>query len=74
MMNLNDIPLEINGGTIISNDNITCRNTKGKRSCEPDTLDSQQEDTVVNRIHWIHNRKTPLLTRHSGFTTGKCRC
>ena len=28
MMNLNDIPLEINGGTIISNDNITCRNTK----------------------------------------------
>ena len=53
MMNLNDIPLEINGGTIISNDNITCRNTK--------------ENAVVNQTHWIHNRKTPLLTGHSGL-------
>ena len=60
MMNLNDIPLEINGGTIISNDNITCRNTKG--------------NPVVNRTRWIHNREMPLLTGHSGFTTERHRC
>ena len=74
MMNLNDIPLEINGGTIISNDNITCRNTKGKRSCEPSTLDSQQKDAVVNQAFWILNREMPLLTGHTGFTTERRRC
>lgn len=43
MMNLNDIPLEINGGTIISNDNITCRNTK--------------ENAVVNRALRTQNQR-----------------